>query len=220
MADVLNFIFVAEGFQFGEEALFEQRAQAFATFLRTSPAAQPYGMCSGEINYWMLSLESPNRGISPLYEIAPVTRGARTFGQEVPQPVDPAGAAGTWTLEQAIHEIGLPVPAPAGVPFATQQAEWNTLFGAGVGAHVDAPLHTQWLALAERRLVNETDTALGLRTGQRPRIQQSDPPRSPGWHPFRTTRAHFDQMLVNLKDAANHAGPAIGSVWGAAGGKD
>ncbi|HEV8449165.1 MAG TPA: hypothetical protein VGQ44_20220 [Gemmatimonadaceae bacterium] len=219
MADVVNFVFVGEGFQVGEEPMFEQRAQAFATFLRTSSAAQPYGICSGEINYWMLSLESPDRGSSPLYEIAPVTRGAKTFGREVPQPVDPQAAAAIWTTAQAIHEIGLPVHAHVGVAFNVQQAEWTALFGAGVAAHVNAALHTEWLTYAERRLVNETDTALGLRCGERPRVEQSSPPRAGGWHPFRTTRAQFEQMLVNLRDAAAPGGPAIGAVWGP-GGKD
>jgi hypothetical protein len=219
IADVLNFVFVGEGFQAGEQALFEQRAQTFATFLRTSPAAQPYGICSGEINYWMLSLESTKRGTSPLYEIVPVARGAKTFGQEVPQPVDPQGAAGTWTLPQAIHEIGLPVHAHVGIAFPAQQAEWTTLFGPGVAGHVDAGLHGNWLALADRRLVNEADTALGLALGERPRVEQSSPPRSGGWHPFRTTRGQFEQMLINLKDAAAPGGAAIGAGWGP-GGKD
>jgi hypothetical protein len=214
MADVLNFIFVAEGFQVGEEGLFEQRAQALATFLRTSPATQPYGMCSGEINYWMLSLESPNRGTSPLYEVLPVARRAKTLGQEVPQPDDPQGAAGIWTTPQAIHEIGLPVRAHVGVAFNVQQAEWTALFGAGVAAHVDAQLQTNWLAYADRTLVNETDTALGLALGERPRVEQSDKPRVLSWHPFRTTRVQFEKMLVGLKDAANPGAGAIGAVWG------
>jgi len=219
MADVLNFIFVAEGFQLGEDGLFEQRAQAFATFLRTSPAVQPYGMCSGEINYWMLSLESRTRGTSPLYEVVPLARGAKTVGQKVPQPEDPQGAAGIWTTAQAIHEIGLPVRAHLGVALAAQQAEWATLFGPGIAAHIDAQAQADWLDYADRTLVNETDTALGLALGERPRVEQSSPPRVVSWHPLRTTRAQFEPMLVNVKDAANVGGGAIGAVWGP-GGKD
>ena len=50
--EVVNFLFLPDGFTHGEQNAFEQRALSFATFLRTSPASRPFDLCSSEINFW------------------------------------------------------------------------------------------------------------------------------------------------------------------------
>ena len=91
--------------------------------------------------------------------------------------------------------------------------------GSGHG-HVNFDLYTQWLGLSDRRLVTETNSLFGLAFGARPSAEYVGVNRAPGWHPLRTSRAHLDPMLSNIRDAANPGGAAIGEVWGGAAGKD
>ena len=217
--EVTNFLFLPDGFLPGEEAAFEQRALSFITFLRTSPAARPFDLCSPEMNFWTVWVESRERGSSPLYEIAPSARAAGLVGQELPAAAPPPAAAAAWNLSQLIHQVGLPVAADAGVGFVTQAIVWALLYGVGTALHVTQAVHADWVKLANRSLLNEQDTAFGIGFGERPRAELFNPPRVPTLHRFRTTRAQLDSFFANIHDAAAPAGLPIGGVWGP-GGKD
>jgi hypothetical protein len=219
MSEVPNFLFLPDGFLPGEQAAFEQRALTFINFLRTSPAARPFDVCSPEINFWTAWVESQERGTSPLYEIVPQQFAGGLSGTELPPAAAPPASVTQWNISQMIHEVGLPVAAHAGVGFGAQVLEWSLVYGVAVTLHVTAALHAAWMALANRSLVNEQNTAFGIALGERPSVVPANPPRSPALHPFRTTRAQLDPFFASIRDAAAPAGPAIGGVWGP-GGKD
>jgi hypothetical protein len=217
MAEVLNILFVSDGFTAAEQPRFEQLVNALVRFLRTARATRPYDLCKDEINYWMAFVASRERGTSTLYAMKPVTRRLLVWGQEIPRPTPPGAGAGTWTLPQLIHEVGLPVPADNAIPFATKQTQWTTLYGGHVAGRVNAALHKQWLDLRDWRLANERDTAFGVAVGSRPNVANGKEHRTITWHPRRTQRAHIENFVTNLTDSPG--GPQIGAVWGL-GGKD
>jgi hypothetical protein len=208
---VPNFLFLPDGFTSAEKGLFETMVQKYVSFLQTHSSTRPFDLCKHEMNYWMAWVPSRERGTNTMYEVVPP--GADGVCTEMPNavalPTPPP--AGLWTIEQMIHEVGLPIPAQRGVALGVQQAEWTALFGAGPGAHVDAALHTAWMALANRRLVHERDTAFGLGIGGRPNVQDPSYPRTLTFHPLRTTRTHLDQLVKNITNRAG--GATIGAVW-------
>jgi hypothetical protein len=224
-AKVPNVLFLAEGFTAAEQPKFEALVRGIVQRLQSTGSLRPYDLAKGAANFWSAFVPSRERGTSPLYDLNPVRRGATLFGVETPAPVappppppaPPAGAPpppppAPYTLENVIYEVGLPTPADAAVGAEAARRSWILQYGAGTALRVTDAVYAKWQALHDHRLANEVDSAFGIANGNRPVMHERDAARLAGFNPLRTTRAHLDSFLQNLR-AGNVGGPAIGSIW-------
>ncbi|MEP6733161.1 MAG: hypothetical protein ABJE10_21135 [bacterium] len=234
VADVPNFLFVPEGFGVGEKEAFNDMVSQIVGFLGRDERTSPFKHLSRKINYWKTFLPSPDKGASVLHEVHTFNRSTQLIGGEMPlarQPAPPPPSPAVppiWLLDELINEVGLPIladaiPANAGIVvigalFLLQVTHWHALYGAKIDGRVDIDLFTSWAALADRHLIDEQDSALGLVAGSRPNHQNPEASRGIGWHPRRTNRAQLDAFLNLLKDG--RTGTLIGPTWGAPAGKD
>jgi hypothetical protein len=212
--DVPNVLFVPEGFTAAERADFDALVSQLERQLRRSRLSAPYNLLANSINYWAVFIDSAERGVSVSNGVRPIAGPAgSTLGRELPFPRAPQPGAASFTLEELVFVVGLPVPddVELDLDLAAKLAEWQTLYGAAAvpDASVTADIYLQWRELSEWRLVNERNTALGLATGSRPREQGAQVPRSLSWHPFRTTRQHLEPFLASITAGGN----MIGRTW-------
>jgi hypothetical protein len=230
LADVPNFLFIAEGFDKSDKDAFSDMVKKVVAFLGRDERTSPFKHLKKKINYWMTYIESPVKAASVLHEVHSYNRGTQLVGAEIPLALEPApppappAVPKLWSLQELIHEVGLPIPSEAIPPgsgefvvdalFFFRSAAWLTLFGNKVTGRVDVNLFRSWADLADRHLIEERDSALGLAVGSRPNHENPRASRGVGWHPFRTNRAHLDGFLTLLKDAKT--GTVIGHTWGAA----
>src|SRR4029077_14616548 len=101
-------------------------------------STRPFDLLSNEMNYWSAFVPSRQAGMSVAIELVVFPQSGGLRGVEVPFPVDPARRAPPpgqpWTLEEMIHEVGLPVPADDNNPLPLdgaggKLAAWQTLYG-------------------------------------------------------------------------------------------
>jgi hypothetical protein len=216
VATATNIIFLSEGFVASEKDQFRCAVIAMVHFLRSSQRTRPYDLLRNSINYWMAFVPSREKGESTVYEMMSVKRGAKTRWDEVPLPEAPA--AGIYSPEALVHELGLPTDSDtAFTTLAAQKPIWVKRYGAKVDGRVNTARFDKWRSLATRTLANERDTAFGLRLGDRPRAHNPSAARAPLMSAFRCRRQHLDRFFKGLvaKD-----GTPIGHLWNVAGAKD
>jgi hypothetical protein len=219
--DVRNFVMLSEGFRAGESAKFEKAAKAFTDFMRTDISARPFGLCSKRMNFWTVFVESQENGTSNLTPLLPL---AGNRSEPVPDPIPTRAPPNPKSEEELVERVGYPTKddrnkagnmsaAAITAGFAAQTTEWNALYGAGLNANLTEKIYKKWVRLADLRIPDERDTAFGLRSGMWPNAEDPHVARSIGLHPFRTQRAHVDQLLSALKK--DTSGTALGDLWGA-----
>jgi hypothetical protein len=210
---VPNILLLPDGFT--ARADFERLARDVVLKLSTRHSTRPFDLLKDSINYWMAWVPSPQDGVSLVSEMGEVLArsGATRRSKEVPYPLAPPAGAATWTLEQMIHEVGLPVAAYAGRPLtggATPMlTELRTLYGPHVTNARISGVYADWLKLHERTLLNERNTAFGLRMGERPRTREFESHRGLGGYDRRLSDADLDRFL----NALTHAAGAVGARW-------
>jgi hypothetical protein len=217
---VPNVLILGDGFTADRAAQFEELAHRLVEQLRTSRLTSPFDLLSGSINYWRAFVESPESGGTVLSELYQEPRPTVIRGLEVPRPRPPdEGATERFSLDELIHEVGLPLPEDSTKSDATLLTHWLAVFGVNA-SRVTPPkvgepsLFDQWRALHNRTLaLNERNTALGLAAGGRPQVNEERPLRLLTFHPRRTTRAHLDQFLATLVD--EFTGVDVGRHWNA-----
>src|SRR5205807_1266059 len=90
----------------------------------------------------------------------------RASAVPLPRPPDQS----QWSIENMIHEAGLPVPSDAEVPdMAAWLASRTPLYDVPAGVTADAKALKAWNDLRQRSLLNERDSAFGLAHNDRPR---------------------------------------------------
>jgi hypothetical protein len=208
-ARIPNVLFLPDGFTAAEKPRFEALVRDIIRRLQSTQSLTPYDLAKGAANFWMAFVPSRERGTSALYEMDPIGRET-PFGGEILDPVPPPHD-GAYSLENLIYHVGLPTPADAAVDVATARATWKARYVDGVSTRFADDVYLDWQALSDHRLVNERDSAFGIRNGQRPAMQSVHVPRSMGFHPLRTTRKHLDTFLQKLTYKAG--GPTIGAIW-------
>jgi hypothetical protein len=133
-------------------------------------------------------------------------------GFEVPLPTRDPGRGEPWTIENLIDEVGLPAPKPrpngdAGTPIATAVANWQARFGPHItetrlrnGVKDDKPrnIYDDWLALTDRVLVDDVDSAFHMGFGSRPRASGQQVPRALTINPRRYSAGDFESFLDGL----------------------
>jgi hypothetical protein len=191
--------------------------------MQTTGSLRPFDLAKGAMNFWMAFVPSRQRGTSPLYDLNPSPFGAKFFGAETPMavkpepaptppPVGPPEAPKPYTIENLVYQVGLPTPADSTVLAADARTNWIARYGPDIGPRVSDDLYLDWLDLRDHRLANEVDNAFGLGNGNRPVMHERDPAKVADFHPLRTTRAHLDTFLRNLR-VGTVTGPAIGAIW-------
>ncbi len=176
VATAPNLLFLPDGFT--SRADFDRFVRQVVTKLTSRQVLRPFDLLANELNFWSAWVPSVDAGISTRAELGAVTRtsGANRRQSEVPYPEAPPAAAATWTLEQLIHQVGLPIPSDAGRPLTGGVdpilPEWVTLFGAQVTAARVTGVYADWLALHQRTFIDDRNTAFRMFTGSRPRVRE------------------------------------------------
>jgi len=178
----------------------------------------------------MVFLPSRESGVSVLNQMKPLERKGNLRGVELESLINEIGntKADILKLKDLVHKVGLPIPDDKARQFDTMLIWWKNWFGDEIESHVNESLYNKWQELADLRIANEKDTALGLAAGQPPSALQFIPKgsniiknfrdqRTTTWHPFRMTRKYLDLFLSNL----TYDGITIGDIWALdRGGKD
>jgi hypothetical protein len=220
IADTPNILFLPEGFTAADEPLFHRMVdQAVRGFSRPF-APRPFNLLARRLNYWKTFIPSPEQGATVLSELVRTTVGGVTLGNEQEVVRSRVGFTGaTWELGHLVEAVGFPTDEDIMLGSAEVRQKWDALYGPTITAHVNDALIDTWKALGPRVLANERDTAFGFSFGGRPMYDDYavQAAREVRFHRLRTTRAHVDQMLRELRDPS---GARIGGTWGDATGKD
>jgi hypothetical protein len=218
LRDVPNVLLLSDGFPTGEQSAFEALAQDLVRRLHTSGHTKPFNLLSGSMNYWTVFVPSRERGASVL---APFVMGNESNGVRpsmgAPVPLAPSAGSTPFNIFELTHAVGLPLQTDipdgtdSGARLARSIRRWQRLYGRQriPDARITPAVFAEWEQYWTWVLVDEQDTALGMAAGSRPRAKSSDF-RSMNWNPRRTTRAHLDPFLANVRD---EGGRSIGETW-------
>lgn len=199
---VANVLFLSEGFTAAQEPAFRQYVNSLVQFLKTNPLNKPYNFLATSMNFWSGFMPSPDEGFSIASEVFPVQDGAVLKARFLPTPGKPPTAAATWSLEQLVYVVGLPVPADnisnAARTNAIIKTEWQSLIDPDPSVHVNDALINQWRFLAKRSFVDEVNSALHVKAGA--------PVATRGaalinFSSSRMDRDKLDKFLVTVQDA-------------------
>ncbi|MDZ4702177.1 MAG: M64 family metallopeptidase [Rhodothermales bacterium] len=198
---VPNVLFIGDGFGNtpADKTRFEGYVDSLVHFLKMNPLNHPYDVLATSMNFWSAFIPSPSIGVSIRSEVFSV--GAFSGFMLPPEPV-PAGHVGLWSLPQLLYMVGLPVRAhdlaQAALTNAAIQVQWQTNTTVDPAPFVDDDLINRWRMLAQRTLVNDVDSPLGVRVGKpvsngtfnQIGLNSSD----------RVTRDGLDHLLRSLRD--------------------
>jgi hypothetical protein len=122
-------------------------------------------------------------------------------------------APAQWKLEDLINAVGLPTPLgdPDGSALDDARvAAWQGLYGPFITKGVVQPLYPAWLALNDRVLLNERDTAFHMGFGARPALDAAADEHVVQPNPRRGDEADFITFLDALVDAK---GGPLNKLW-------
>jgi hypothetical protein len=227
VANALNVLIVSEGFS--RESDFNNVVNRIVGDLRTTDYLQPFKLVQDSINYWSLFVPSKDDGISLLgeYQISAVPKPPPTArGVHLAPIKTPAATATSWSLEEMMHQVGLPVSDDP-TTLDDSKDVWRLRYGDKAYQTLAAASFATWRRLASqpatwRSLLNEQDTAFGMRNTDRSRASPTFGEVMLGSDPRRTSDANIFKFIGGLsygKDPATGSSFNIGSVW-KAGGKD
>ncbi|TMQ08242.1 MAG: hypothetical protein E6J90_41065 [Deltaproteobacteria bacterium] len=219
-----NILFIPDGFTaaHAQEGEFRKIVLKTVKFLRKDQRTSPWDLLKHSINFWMVWIESQEPGCTVLGEIVPVTSGGTLQGEPMPErkaPSAPGASPPPWTLEEMLNEVGLPIPADAlvslqpaaiAVQMLAKINDWTTLYGAKVTGRISLTNYTAWSLRADRRLLDERNTGLGIAVGGRPNAENPIRSAMSLMSGLRTSRAQLDDMLSALTDGK---GNTIGATW-------
>ena len=222
-----NVIFIAEGFQSPQE--FRTVALSVYNRLRTNPRTTPWNhLFTSRMNAWMLYEESRETAASILYESVvfedlPLEDStpadvALPLGDVVDLVTGKLSDQAGIDLRGLVIRVGWPSPADAQATRAQKETEWRQLvdqnFGTGALGFSD-PEFNFWIRLSTRRLVEERDTAWGLRCGEKPKAAPDIPAEIISMNvEARLQRSNLDLFFSRVR-ADSATGDLIGErFWG------
>lgn len=225
-----NVLFVAEGFTSKPD--FRSAVLSLYDKLRNGPKTTPWNhLFQNRMNAWMLFEESRETAVTLQYEnvrfdglrLADGTQGdvvlpLRDLMQFGTKKVTDNRGLSVTTL---IFQVGLPLPADANAAIGPTTTKWQQLFDPNIGQNVNnndltfsADEFEYWKKLSNRTLIEERDTAWGLRCGEKPKVV---PDLGSNLISFnedgRLIRSNLDLFLSRVQDSAS--GALIGErLWG------
>jgi hypothetical protein len=213
-----NILFVSEGFRASQEKDFRKIVDVIVNAeLRVNNTLQPFKLLADAINYWAVFVESREEGVSLLGDYRIEGKIPKQTASEVPLPRPPTQPQ--WSIENMIHEAGLPVPSDAPVAdVAAWLASRTSLYSIPASVAVDAKALKAWNDLRRRSLLNERDSAFGLAHGDRPRASGQGRGEENLLNDRRRTSPESIAEFVGQLRFANRF--EIGSTWRKESGKD
>ena len=207
----VNILFVGDGFDASEKDLFNQIVDQIARELQTSPRTFPYNALEESINYWRLEdadfIASIEQNVTVLGEMD--VKGRRSMsGTLVPFPLKPLPTAIKWTLENMVYMVGMPVTADAGRSLEQKAGDWKALYQDFDSGKIDPAVFVKWRDMADRTIVNERDTALGIVINGHSRADE-DPDRVIEFHERRITSNEFLLFVDKLQIGST----TVGTTW-------
>jgi IgA Peptidase M64 len=200
-----NILFVSEGFGAKKSALidppkdFDKAVKSTVNAWLSVEENQPFKLLKDSINYWSLYLPSTENGISLLGDF-PTNGGSR-----VPLlPEEPPPSSTSWSLENMIHQLGVPVPNDPVQSIPDAITRWNKLYVTQVPVteKLVKGSFSDWNDLRSRSPLNELDTAFGFGIETRTRASLVKPWGDPLLRPAprRTSEATINtDFISNLK---------------------
>ncbi len=141
--------------------------------LRTQDHLQPFKLLQDSINYWSVFVPSQDDGITGLgdHYIDVPKAGAHPMYF----PKAPSSAATEWSIENMIHQVGLPV---ASTKLDDLKILWTARYGNKNYATPAAKNFAKWRDLdkvghGRLAILNDQDTAFGMRIRSRPRALET-----------------------------------------------
>jgi hypothetical protein len=203
MTQRTNVLILPDGFVDGEQKKFENLVAEMVGMLGVEPHTRPYDLLQKRMNFFTAWVASPKPGVSVLNAVRHGTRASE--GQEVRFPAPKAGSAPVWSLARLVGEVGFPAPfrdepgSPLGTTTEGRLRNWRLRFGTHIDATVvSEDLHKQWLALSDRVLVDEVDSAFHMAYGARPGLSDRTKVRTVALNPLRVSSDDFDTFLASL----------------------
>ncbi len=223
--EVPNFIFLADGFKDGDESKFNSMIDHFITSLRQHGSFKPFDHLVGRMNFWKVFVPSVSRGIGTKYEVfgEPRARPVPVFPDEFDLENDSPTSEDDlnldqWGPNQVRFYFGLPVLAHLGMSNSDIKTYWrqiSRLPGALID-EVDGDLIDEWKLMGDRRIVEQSDTFIGMYYGvpTMAKARLDEDPNLLEIYFHRFERNNLNKFLLELqyKDENNVLHP-IGSVW-------
>lgn len=213
--DVVNILFIPDGFLDTDKSSFDAMVDNYVSFLMNDPVNLPFYWLTGCINFWKVFIPSREREATHRCEIYPVSSARYALIPFVERP-DLATIA-SWNFKQMFYHAGLPVAADAAKSEATIISEWKQTL-ALTDAEVDSMAGifsvSTWQDKGARRYPEEKDTALGLHINDYTAADKDDLYELIHFSRKRMTRDKLDTFLNALKDPA---GNAIGKLFTSSG---
>jgi hypothetical protein len=213
---VRNMLFLPDGFQdtAAEKASFEQLVRFVVARLASRNRTRPFAALANRMNFFFAWVPSPDAGVSVLNELDRETLGASTAkGGLLKLPSLDRGGTGKWSLEQLINEVGLPTPTSDPIISVLDQGridDWQALYGPQVTSARMKHLFNTWLALNDRVILNERDTAFHMAFGSRPALDEDLPGHALSVNPRRLHNDDFDSFLNALHTST---GASLPDLW-------
>jgi hypothetical protein len=213
--EVPNILFLAEGFT--NSTAFGQLLDNYVSDLVSKKISSPFNLLKGSINYWKAFVPSREDGLTyrSVLEVLE-TEPNRMLGLRAKVATKPASAdASTWTAENLLYFVGVPVRNDATVGNTALRLRWenttkltaaqlDVLFGPTNG------LVASWRSDAECRLPDAKDTAFGISVNDYTAVEQDGQYNLINFDKRRVQRDFLDGFLGGLKDTDNNL---IGPVF-------
>jgi hypothetical protein len=224
--EVPNFLFLADGFLVEDETKFDTMIDGFMDSLRREGKFQPFDRLLGRMNFWKVFVPSTVRGIGTKYEVygneraLPVRIAPEEFDVKNDAPASESDLIeGQWGANQVRFYFGLPMLEHKEMPNSNIREYWKQIsrLPAGLIDEVSDGFIDEWKAMGDRRMVNESDTFLGMRFGLPTKVKEL-PFEDPNIFELnfydRFNRYRINQFLVDLQyQDENGALHPIGPVW-------
>jgi hypothetical protein len=226
VANAANILFVAEGFT--KEADFKDLVVKAVEDFRTQDHMQPFKIVQDSVNYWSVFLPSRGNGVTLLGEYANYAfSGPPPFwtGNFLNKPTKPSPSATDWSIEDMVHEVGLPTSDDP-TDLDAFKPLWDLRYGVRDYKKLCAKSFKPWRtmgvqATSFRSVINESDTPFGIKNADRPRVADFASTVHMGWDPRRSSDQSFFKFIEALNFGLGPGGSKfnLGSVW-KSGGKD
>jgi hypothetical protein len=223
--EVPNFIFLADGFQRDDESKFNSMIDHFMTSLRQDGKFKPFDRLAGRMNFWKVFVPSVARGIATKYEVfgearaRPIPIFTEEFEIENDSPTSEDDLnSGEWGPNQVRFYFGLPVLAHREMSNAEIKSYWKQIsrLPPALIDEVEDDLIDEWKAMADRRIVEESDTFIGMYYGMpaKAKVRSDEDPNMLEINSQRFERNNLNKFLLPLqyRDENGNLHP-LGAVW-------
>ena len=141
--NAINVLLIAEGFRQPQRGDFNNLAYILTEELRSKQHQLPFPLLKNSINFWSAFVPSEDEGITLLGEW--FVNQAHLSANPVANPRKPAPTAASWSYEELIYEVGLPIADEvdqAGI--SDYVSHWQKFYGPHVSTDRVAPFFRDW----------------------------------------------------------------------------